>query len=86
MPAQGDNDANTQITALILLEDTWTRTYDDRGNLRTESNLWGETWSYTYDQADRLLSETTPDGWYYTYDTEGRLFAQTAPDGEACIL
>ena len=61
---------------------TLTNSYDNRGNLLSQSSPYGEV-AYTYDAADRRRTLTWPDGAYvtYAYDLASRLSSITQSDG-----
>ncbi len=69
---------------------TMTRSYDERGNMLSETRVNGTAklaTAYTYDAADRVASIAYPSGWtaVYTRDAMGRTTAVTAqaPGGGA---
>lgn len=64
-------------------EATTAYTYDDRGNLTSESDPEGHTTHYTHDIQGNVLTRQDPLGrlWTHTYDAKGQLLSETNPLG-----
>jgi YD repeat-containing protein len=62
-----------------------TYTYDEVGNLKTETNARSKVTTYTYDDADRKTRADYPDATYetWTYRDDGRVYTHT--DGRGRI-
>jgi len=62
---------------------TITRTYDDAGNVLTETDANGNVTQYQYDAENRRTRTTFPDGAFetYTYDPNGNLVMKTDARG-----
>jgi YD repeat-containing protein len=72
-----------RLTSVADAAGSLSRSYDERGNLLTETRTHGSialATSYTYDAASRLASITYPSKWSvaYTRDSAGRITAATA--------
>ena len=86
---------NFGIGRLMAVTDaagTLARSYDERGNVLSETRVNSAATlvtAYTYDAASRVASITYPSGWVvaYTRDSMGRATAATAqaPDGGASV-
>ncbi len=81
-----------RLTAVADAAGSLTRSYDERGNVLSETRINGAATlvtTYTYDAANRVSSITYPSGWTiaYTRDTMGRTTAVTAqaPGGGASV-
>jgi len=79
-----------RLTSVADAAGTLSRSYDERGNVLSETRTRGTVTlksSYTYDAASRVASITYPSGWLiaYTRDTMGRVIGVTAkkPGGTA---
>ena len=77
-----------RLTSVTDAVGSLSRTYDERGNLLTETRVSNGTTlmtSYSYDAASRIASITYPSGWSvaYTRDAMGRVVSVSAqsPDG-----
>jgi RHS repeat-associated protein len=68
---------------------SWVNTYDNDGNLLSETDPAGVTMAYTYTQRDQMAtidwagSIISVRRWSYTYDNAGRLATSTRPLGVA---
>ncbi|MBN1316879.1 MAG: hypothetical protein JXA42_15475, partial [Anaerolineales bacterium] len=62
-------------------------TYDERGNMLTETDQAGSQMVYTYDANQFVITETTPLGYEfaYDYDSFGRMTSETEPMGRETI-
>jgi RHS repeat-associated protein len=62
---------------------TTRNTYDDAGQLLTQTDPLGKVTSYVYDQLGGLATQTDPRGGVlrYTYDTNGEVLSVTDPTG-----
>ena len=60
-------------------------TYDEKGNMTSETHSDGSKWVWTYDERGNKTSETYPDGrkHVYTYDEKGNKTSETYPDGSS---
>jgi RHS repeat-associated protein len=81
-----------RLTAVADAAGTLARSYDELGNLLSETRVNGAVTlltTYTYDAANRVASITYPSGWTVAYarDAMGRATAVTAqtPDGSGTI-
>ena len=77
-----------RLTTVTDAVGTLSRSYDERGNMLSETRVNGAATlvtAYAYDAARRVISLTYPSGWTiaYTRDSMGRITALTAqpPDG-----
>ena len=81
-----------RLTGVSDAAGTMTRSYDERGNVLSETRVIGPAsllTLYTYDAANRIASITYPSGWtaIYKRDAMGRVteVSVQAPDGSAAI-
>ncbi len=63
-----------------------TYTYDEVGNLKTETNARGKVTTYWYDDANRKTQADYPDGTheYWSYRDDGRMYTHT--DGRGRVI
>ncbi len=59
------------------------RTFDDAGNVTSQTDPLGHTWSWDHDEYGRVIRETSPEGHVveFSYDREGRVIGITDPAG-----
>lgn len=62
---------------------TWEYEWDDRCNMISETNQYGDKWSYKYDDRNNMISMTAPnrDKWSYEYDDRNNMISETTPNG-----